>query len=169
LSKKNNKPLWRQLSNKYLRDQHELMTSFGYTLARWSKSGTRNIMSGHPIYERDGFGALELSCTPHNEKTARKRLLDELRRRHPEHPMWKSRRPAAGRRRVPKRTARPPVSLRVVPEIEVPPALAPRDLTGPPAGVDCGRRWLSDLDYSCRPCPSCGGAIRAGASQERAA
>lgn len=154
------KPIWRALANKYLRDQHELMTSFGYELTRWSKGGERQLMKGHPIYEREGFEPLELSCTPRSEKTARKRLTDELRKRHPEHPMWRNHRKTGNSRgkkgRKPK-TARP-VLLKVVQP--PPPAPVRRRVVGGPACTGCGRPWLSDLDYSSRPCPACGGVVR---------
>lgn len=153
-----NKPLWRSLSSKYLREQHDLMCSFDYRLTRWSKSQSPHVMKGHPIYEREGFDPFELSCTPRSQKAARKRLLDDLRKRHPEHQMWKSQRRGRIQRKVPKRRVATPVSLKVVPDPPARPSKPTEDAV--PVCLGCGRRWLSDLDYSSRPCPQCGGEIR---------
>jgi hypothetical protein len=142
--------------NKYLKQQHALMAAFEYELAGWS-----NRTGGHPIYEREGFGRLELSCTPRNEKAARARLMNTLRKRHPEHPMWRSakkrrsKRPdnRDGERRQAAAAALINAAARSRAER---PVLARPERT---SCISCGRPWLSDLDYVGRPCPKCGGEM----------
>lgn len=147
-----------RLQNKYLKQQDQLMRSFEYELTRWS-----NRSGGHPIYERDGWAAMELSSTPRNEKAARARLLRDLRKRHPEHPLWrsmkKSRRRKGGRGEVhsPDRIARPLSGT----EREQIRTGRRRAEIATPKCISCRRPWLSDLDYSIRPCPMCGGKITA--------
>lgn len=105
-----NRDLAKHLNNKYLKQQHEIMLSFGYHLAGWS-----NRSGGHPRYDREGFARLELSSTPRSEKAARSRLLNELRKRHPEHPRWRSAQKRRRRRSPAKTTSRSRV-LALVPD-----------------------------------------------------
>ena len=149
------------LHNKYLKQQHELMTSFGYELAEWSK-GDRG---GHPIYARAGFDDMELSSTPRSERNARRALLVELRRRHPEHPLWKSMQKRKAKRggssrQAEQRQARARALVRAgeraVSARAVATPNAPLTRTG---CIDCGRPWLSELDPTGRDCPQCGGLV----------
>jgi predicted RNA-binding Zn-ribbon protein involved in translation (DUF1610 family) len=145
--------------NKYLKQQHALMAIFEYELTGWSKR-----TGGHPIYERDGFDRLELSCTPRNEKAARGRLLNTLRKRHPEHPMWRSARKRRSQRPASREQERKQASATALINA------AARERSDRPAVVrpertscvSCGRPWLSDLDFVGRPCPACGGEIVGG-------
>ena len=150
------------LHNKYLKQQHDLMTSFGYELVEFSK-GDRG---GHPIYAREGFESMELSSTPRNEQLARKLLLVELRRRHPEHQMWRSMqkrkaKPGSRSRRKEKQLAHARALVGAGErEARARVAAEPTDLDYVGC-VDCGYRWQSDYDPAGRPCPRCGGDIRA--------
>jgi len=152
-----------KLANKYLKQQDQIMRSFDYKLTRWS-----NRSGGHPIYERDGWTPLELSSTPRNEKDARASLLRQLRKRHPEHPMWRSmksrrKKGVKGEVHSPLRIARPLSAV----ERESTRTGRSRAHIGSPRCVECRRPWRSDLDYSIRSCPNCGGKITA--AQEEAA
>lgn len=147
------------LNNKYLKQQHELMLSFGYELGGFSKGG----YDGHPVYTREGFGDLELSSTPRSEKNARRLLLVELRRRHPEHQMWRSMQKRKAKRRSTRRDeqerqarARAIVAAAERERRERTPTRIDLPYVGCP---DCRYRWQSDIDPTGRSCPRCGGGI----------
>lgn len=148
-----------KLTGKFAKEQDQIMRGFGYSMT-WKK-GSRG---GHPVYAQDGFEPLELPCTPRDQKAARARLLRELRHRHPEHPKWRSMKKARKRtknlgHKLLFINTRPSANPKPEPFVSRTSTLRPVD-DPPVACVACGRRWLSDLDYSSRPCPSCGGDIR---------
>lgn len=137
-----------RLPSKEAREMHALVTSLGYELDRWQ--------GGHLYYTHADQDPLTLSSTPSDFRT-RANDLARLKRRHPE-AFEQRKNPEARRRRSRKRRAvKVPVSLVGAEPLDS--ARVPAEFLQVPACRECGRPWLSDLDYSCRACPECGGPI----------
>lgn len=158
-------------ANKLQRQRDQLLREFGYRFAGWDSSG-------HMVYDPpEGQPALApLPSTPRNPGLAMERLRRELRRRHPDHPRWRStsgRRPARSgrvkrRQEALRREARVRAELRRAAERVARERQDRREPVRTPARTccaDCSRVWLSDLDPSGRDCPRCGGRILLGADR----
>lgn len=158
-------PIFRKLTpSRTVRDEMAILIDLGFEYG-----GTTG---GHHRWEHPTHGRLRpMSSTPRNEKTWRKAhraevaalmglTLWQLERLIAGQPLTRT-----GRKRrrhaIRGRAARGPAAIRTVPATEPreQPTLVRPDRT---SCVDCGRPWLSDLDYAGRPCPKCGGVVVGG-------
>jgi hypothetical protein len=146
------------LSTKYLREQHKLLTSFDYTLVR---------NTYHLVYRRAGWPALIRYKTPRSEYESRTRLLAELRRRHPDHEMWRTwRRSGAGAgRRRPLRDERARERARLTADLRAAERAAPSQRRVVPDGPlrtwrlrcgACAHPWFAEGVSLPAECPRCG-------------
>lgn len=117
--------------------------------------------NGRYRYEQEGFAPYVLHVTPSDRQRWLANSRAQLRRRHPDAPMFQHRKSAAPkRRRLSRKRRQVPVSLLTVEPMEL--AIEQTEVHPYPHCTDCGRRWWSDLDFTFRDCPACGGAIRGG-------
>lgn len=150
-----------RLPSAWHRDIDRLLKQIGYTL-------DENHGRTHLVYRHQDIpGVFTVACSP-GDVTAEVNLLTQLRRRHPGHPALIRRgrtQPAAERKRR-RRRRRPErvVLLHEVSDGTIETFERP-DRTG---CIVCGRRWLSDLDPTNRPCPDCGGEVVYGRLEEAA-
>jgi hypothetical protein len=135
-------------------DLQRLLTALGYTHER-----------GHR-WTHPAAGVMTTSLTPSDWRVERNTIA-ELRRRHPDHPALarQVRSQSATerkRRRRKNRTSR--MTLVRETETGVVELFTRPEKT---ACIDCGRRWLSDLDPRQRTCPACDGEVVFGQTEER--
>jgi hypothetical protein len=135
-------------------DLQRLLKALGYTHER-----------GHR-WTHPAAGVMTTSLTPSDWRVERNTIA-ELRRRHPDHPALARRVRSQSaterkRRRRKNRTSR--MTLVRETETGVVELFTRPEKT---ACIDCGRRWLSDLDPRQRTCPACDGEVVFGQTEER--
>lgn len=136
--------------SRHARELYDVAVQLGYRLER---------TGNHWVYTHDSQLPFSHSQTP-SHSNATQRAKADLRRRHPDAPMFLRRKslvPRAQRlSRKRRQSSKRPLSLVTNVEVEARPEIEYLDS---PACVACGRAWISDLDYSSRACPECGGSV----------
>ncbi|HEX3803141.1 MAG TPA: hypothetical protein VHV75_09895 [Solirubrobacteraceae bacterium] len=135
------------------RDFKRLLTALGYQFDRNAKHEIWANATGQEVLMSQGLGEIKAY------------QVDQLRKRHPDHPALK-RKPGAGKGVHHGRDRHRQRALKIVPAApsEKPVVLATPDRT---SCVDCGRPWLSDISPVGRPCPKCGGEVVVGRRESR--
>jgi hypothetical protein len=135
-------------------DLQRLLKALGYTHER-----------GHR-WTHPAAGVMTTSLTPSDWRVERNTIA-ELRRRHPDHPaLVRQVRSQSATERKRRRRKNRAARMTLVRETET----GVVELFTRPektACIDCGRRWLSDLDPRQRTCPACDGEVVFGQTEER--
>jgi hypothetical protein len=135
-------------------DLQRLLKALGYTHER-----------GHR-WTHPAAGVMTTSLTPSDWRVERNTIA-ELRRRHPDHPaLARQVRSQSATERKRRRRKNRAARMTLVRETET----GVVELFTRPektACIDCGRRWLSDLDPRQRTCPACDGEVVFGQTEER--
>lgn len=135
-----------------------LLRSLGYRFDRMDSHS-------HSVYIHPQGWVWRVPSTPSDHRT-HKIMLQQLRRRHPDAEVLRRPRKAPTKARQAVRQARRSRrALRIVSATatRVKPVVSRPSRT---ACVDCGRRWLSDLDPTGRKCPACGGNVVLGRDRD---
>jgi hypothetical protein len=149
-----------RLPSGWHRDFDRLLRVLGYSLD--DSHGRTHLTYRHPEHP----GVFTVACTPGDGRTE-VNLLTQLRRRHPDHPALTRNvrsRTAADRKRRRRKNRAARMTLVRETETGVVELFTRPEKT---ACIDCGRRWLSDLDPRQRTCPACDGEVVFGQTEER--
>lgn len=122
-----------------------LLRNLGYRFERMDSHG-------HSVYVHPQGWVWRVPSTPSDHRT-HKIMLQQLRRRHPNAEVLKRPRKAPTKARQANQSREPRRRLVIVPAKPKQRTVLSRPART--ACVDCGRRWLSDLDPTGRKCPAC--------------
>lgn len=158
-------PIARRTPDRTVRDEMAILERLGFRYLGMNAAG-------HHIFEHPEHGRLRpMSSTPRNAMSWRRRHRTEVaallglnlfqfQRLIAGQPLQRRARPSRGRRVVARR--RPLSLVTAAAERVLEPAPVAIRRPERTSCIDCGRPWLSDLDFTYRPCPQCGGQVVAG-------
>lgn len=158
-------PVSRRTPDRTVREEMAILERLGFRYLGMNAAG-------HHLFEHPEHGRLRpMSSTPKNQFTWRIRhrgevatllglTLFQFERLIAGQPLRQ--RPRVSRPRYRRPRQRRPLSLVTAAAEPAKPEVERLPRPERTSCIDCGRPWLSDLDYTFRPCPACGGQVVGG-------